>query len=295
MSAVTNKDWLFGQQDAGFPEQLRDGIRALFIDAHYGEPTESGIVKTDLSDLTEGEAATYEDALGSAALSAALRLRDRVVDSPTTGPRQVYLCHRFCELGSVPIVKAFRQYRDFLAANSDEVLVVVIEDYVEPSEIEDAVDESGLAGYVHDSPLDPAPTLQQMIDAGGRVVMMAEHEAGGRAIPWYHPAYKALVQETPFSFKQTDELTDPNLLPASCKPNRGPGSAPNFLVNHWIDTSPAPKPSNARTVNARDVLLERVTTCERIRGIDANLISVDFYREGDLFGVVRRLNEPIGE
>ena len=51
MSAVTNKDWLFGQQDAGFVDQLQDGVRGLLIDAHYGQPTESGAVKTDLSEL----------------------------------------------------------------------------------------------------------------------------------------------------------------------------------------------------------------------------------------------------
>ena len=291
MSAVTNEDWLFGQQDAGFPDQLADGIRGLAIDAHYGQPTVSGTVKTDLSDLSGSERATYEDELGTQALDAALRIRDRVVNSPPTGDRQVYLCHRFCELGAVPILDAFRQYRDFLAANPDEVLVIVIEDYVRPADIADAVEQSGLIDYVYTGSLGPPlPTLGEMIDSGGRVLMLAENEPGGEQFPWYHAAYDELVQETPYTFKTPEELTDPGKLDETCEPNRGPDDAPLFLINHWVDTSPAPKPSNAKKVNAYDALLERVGRCEQIRGLPASLISVDFYRQGDLFDVVAELN-----
>jgi hypothetical protein len=290
MSSVTNKDWLFGQQDAGFADQLHDGIRGLLIDAHYGQPTESGRVKTDLSDLSSGERATYEKTLGPQSLDAALRIRDRIVDSPTTGPRQVYLCHRFCELGSIPIDTAFTEYRDFLAANPDEVLVVVIEDYVKPQDIADAADRTGLLDYVYKGSLSPLPTLQQMIDSGGRVLMMAEKDAGHGSIPWYHEAYDKLVQETPYSFKKPEALTDPTKLAASCEPNRGPDDAPLFLINHWVDTTPAPKPSNAEKVNQKDVLLKRIHLCQRMRHLKANLIAVDFYREGDLFDVTHDLN-----
>src|SRR5262245_66654501 len=99
MSAATNKNWLFAQQDAGFADQLHDGIRAQLIDAHYGTPTEDGTIKTDLSDIKGPEREAYVEELGPEALDAALRIRDRIVDSPAAGPRGVYLCHRFCELG----------------------------------------------------------------------------------------------------------------------------------------------------------------------------------------------------
>jgi hypothetical protein len=290
MSAATNPNWLFAQQEAGFPDQLHDGIRGLLIDAHYGQRTEEGSVATDLSDLSAGERATYVAEIGPAGLDAALRIRDRVVDSPPVGEREVFLCHRFCELGAIPIDDAFRQYRDFLAANPNEVLVVVIEDYVKPQDIEEAVDSSGLIDYVYDGPVDPMPTLQQMIDSGGRVLMMAENDAGGGAIPWYHEAYEALTQETPYTFKRPEALTDRARLDASCAANRGPDSAPFFLINHWVDTTPAPRPSNARQVNAHDALLARIRRCEKLRGLSANLIAVDFYREGDVFDVVRELN-----
>jgi hypothetical protein len=292
MSAATNPGWLFAQQEVGFADQLHDGVRGFLIDAHYGRPTESGTVETDLSEIDSGERAAYEAAIGPQALQAALRIRDRIVDSPATGPRQVYLCHRFCELGAIPIDKALREFRDFLAANPDEVLVIDIEDYVAPADIATAVEETGLIDYVYEGrPGDPWPTLGEMIESGGRVLMLAEHDAGGGSIPWYHSAYRKLVQETPFSFPKPGLLTDKKNLPASCEPNRGPAMAPLFLINHWVDTSPAPRPSNARKVNAREPLLRRIRDCERIREVPASLIAVDFYREGDLIEVVAELND----
>jgi hypothetical protein len=127
-----------------------------------------------------------------------------------------------------------------------------------------------------------------MIDTGRRVLFLAENRAGSE--PWYRPAYESITQETPYAFSKVGQLTKSANLPASCEPNRGPGSAPMFLVNHWITTDPAPLPSNAERVNAYDPLLERTRECKRLRGHLPNLVAVDFYRRGDLFGVVDALN-----
>jgi hypothetical protein len=291
MSAAANPGWLFAQQDGAIPDQLTDGIRGLLIDTHYGQKTESGEVKTELSELDSVERREYEAALGSDALDAALRTRDRIVNSPTVEDRTIYLCHRFCELGAIPLEGTLRQIRDFVAANPNEVLVIINEDYVSPEDFAAGVEKSGLIDYVYKGPVgDPLPSLEAMISSGGRVLMMAENDAGGGAIPWYHPAYEALTQETPYTFNKPAQLIDRAKLAASCEPNRGPEDAPLFLINHWVDTSPAPLPSNAAKVNARKPLQRRVRTCERDRDLDANLIAVDFYAEGDLFGVVERLN-----
>ena len=291
MSAATNPGWLFAQQEKGIATQLNDGVRGLFIDAHFGTPTAGGTVKTDLSDLGGPEREAYEQELGPEALDAALRIRDRIVNSPATGPRQVYLCHRFCELGALPLTKAFTEIRDFLAANPSQVVVIVVEDYVPPSEISSAAAKTGLIDHIYTGPLaEPLPTLHQIVRSGGSAVMMSENNDGGQAVPWYHRAYDSLLQETPYSFKRPPQLLDRDQLPASCAENRGPRSAPLFLVNHWIDTSPAPKPSNAAKVNTQEALLRRVHTCERQRDLLANFLSVDFYLEGDVFGAIDELN-----
>lgn len=291
MSAATYPGYLFAQQERGLTRQLLEGVRGLLIDAHSGTPTRGGIVKTDLSGLDGVERKRIADDVGDNALDAALRIRDRIVNSPAAGPRGVYLCHGFCEVGSVPIDRAFGDIRDFMAANPDEVLVVVIEDYVKPADIAAAARESGLVDYVYTGPVNALPTLRRMIDSGGRVLVMAENNPGGAAIPWYHSAYERLTQETPYSFTQPRQLTDASNLAESCRPERGPADAPFFLVNHWIDSSPAARPTNARIVNTREALLRRVHLCEKQRGLVANLVAVDFYREGDLFGAVEKLND----
>ena len=116
-------------------------------------------MKTDLSDLSGPERQAYEEELGPEALDAALRIRDRIVNSPATGPRQVYLCHRFCELGALPLTTAFTEIRDFLAANPSQVVVIVVEDYVPPSEIASAAEKTGLIDHIYTGPLaEPLPT-----------------------------------------------------------------------------------------------------------------------------------------
>ncbi len=288
MSAASNPGYLFAQQEKGISDQLSDGIRGLLIDAHYGVPTQSGKVKTDLAAETSSE--KIEEALGPQATAAALNIRDNIVNSPAAGPRQVYFCHGFCEIGAVPIDTVFGQIRDFLAANDNQTLIIVVEDYVKPSDIAAAAQRTGLINYVYTGSLSPVPTLGQVSGSGSRAIFMAENHDGGKKIPWYHSAYDSLVQETPYSFKKPSLLTAPSKLTASCQPNRGTKTAPLFLINHWIDTSPAPRPSNAKKVNARGPLLRRIRHCEKQRELTANLVAVDFYREGDLFGVVDALN-----
>lgn len=58
----------------------------------------------------------------------------------------------------------------------------------------------------------------------------------------------------------------------------------------WVDTTPVPRPSLAAQVNAEAVLLRRVQACRRLRDRLPNLVAVDFYRRGDVLGVVDALN-----
>ena len=245
---------------------------------------------TDLGDAENASRAEFVDDFGVEAVDAALRVRDSLGGyRPSTGPRDVYMCHTFCEVGARLLRRDLEAMRDFLIANPDEVLVVINQNEgVGPEEFAAQVDEAGLGDYVYRGPTDDWPTLGEMIRDGGRVVMMAENPPFDR-VPWYHEAY-AIAQETPYSFDEPFQLTDPNRIPRSCKPNRGPDDAPLFLVNHWIDTSPAPRPSNAAKVNAREPMLRRIRECERIRDRRANLIAVDFYETGDLDRVVDELN-----
>ena len=285
MASVTIPTWNFGQQDGTIADQLAYGVRGLLIDTYYGESS-GGRVRTDLASLPKRETAVQE--VGEPAVKAAERLRARIGPAGT-GKRGIYLCHGFCELGAVSLDSALADIRSFLVANPGAVMTIINQDEgVTPGDIERAFDRAGLLDLVYRGPLGPFPTLRQMIDSGQRLVVMAENDAGD--VPWYHLAYASGLQETPFRFRTAAALTEQSQLAASCRPNRGPASAPLFLLNHWVDTTPAPRASLAEIVNARAALLARARTCERIRHRLPNLVAVDFFRRGDLLGVVDELN-----
>lgn len=277
MAAADVPGWMFPNHQHGIASQLRHGIRALLVDVHYGTPV-GDAVRTHLDDETAARA-KYEAVLGGEGIDAAMRIRDRLVGEPT-GPRAAYLCHGFCELGAQPLEAVLRTIREFLVRNPGEVLVVVIEDNVAPADVAAAFEASSLVDFVYRGvPQPPWPTLGEMVASDQRIVVLAENDATG--VPWYH-ATVDVMQETPYSNQAVVDF--------SCAPNRGGTRGSLFLLNHWIDSAPAPKPSNAEIVNARDFLLQRVRRCEAARGRFVNVIAVDFHATGDVVDVARTIN-----
>jgi hypothetical protein len=276
MSHVETPDWLFPHHQAGIPRQLQDGIRALLIDVHYGFPGASRI-KTDLGGERPTEAA-LEEALGAEGVAAAYRIRDRLIGEDP-GRRGLYLCHGLCEIGAYELEPTLRQIRSFLVQRPDAVLVIVIEDYVSPEDLAAAFEESGLAQLVYTGPAPPWPTLRQLVRAGRPVLVFLE--SGRPGVPWLRPAFEN-IQETPYTFHSPEEF--------SCRPNRGGSRGSLFQINHWIETTPTPLPSNAERVNAYEPLLARARECQEERQHLPNVLAVDFYRSGDVLRVVDTLN-----
>jgi len=284
--------WFSSQQDRPIDRQLEDGVRGFLIDTHYGVKLENGRVKTDLEDAQNVARQQYADELGPKAVDSALEIRDKL-GFAGGGEREIFLCHTFCELGATKFASVLEDLRDFLSNNPHEVVVVVNQDAVEPADVVRAFDDAGLTEFVYRGGVaGPWPTLEEMIERNERLVVLAEERAG--TAPWYQLAYGEAVQETPFSFSKAADLTERSRVDETCKPNRGPRSAPLMLINHWVSTDPAPLPSNAKKVNARDPLLRRAKRCEEVRGRVPNLVAVDFYRQGELVRVVDELNEHGG-
>jgi hypothetical protein len=284
MSSATYPNYLFAQQEKGLSGQLDDGVRALLIDAHFGNRVGDRVL-TDLTGRDERKAA--EESLGPRGFDAAMRVRDSILGgNAQRGPREMWLCHGFCEVGAVPLTQGLQEVTDFVVQHPRQVVLIVVQDEgPAPQDLAKAFDDAGLTPYVYKGDLPKGregwPTLGELIDSGQRVVVMVEKHAYDPAVPWIHNAYD-YTQETPYHF------TDPSQF--SCAENRGPDDAPLFLLNHWIDTSPAPRPSNAAKVNAYDVLLGRARECEKERGQIPNIVAVDFYKTGDLMKVVDTLN-----
>jgi hypothetical protein len=280
--------WFAAEQDRPIADQLHDGIRGLLIDTHYADRLGNGRLRTDVGDVHKLRTYAQRDGVSPDAVDSVLHLRERL-GFGGKGERGMYLCHTFCELGGTPLAAALSDLHDFLVANPDEVVVIINQDYVSPQDFVGAVEKAGLAKLAYRGPTTGGwPTLRQMIDRDQRVVFLAENKAG--AAPWYHPAYRAITEETPYTFSKPEQLTDPSQLARSCRPNRGPARAPLFLVNHWVSTDPVPLPSNAAKVNAYRPLLQRLRECRRLRHHIPNLVAVNFYRRGDVARVLDAIN-----
>ena len=97
MAADGEPGWLFAAQDAGIPQQLRDGVRALLIDTHYGfarraasPPTSRASSKSREKLVAEVGERFVAPPSGCASGSA----------TPASGTREIFLCHAFCEVGA---------------------------------------------------------------------------------------------------------------------------------------------------------------------------------------------------
>ncbi len=276
--------FLFPEQDNTIPQQLDAGVRGLWIDTYYGVPGRR--VYTDTSKVDPALIAQVNEELGPKFAAAGANIRSTIAKPPADAKTEIYLCHGFCELGAVSAEQTFREIAEFLEDNPNEVLIIDLEDYTTPADTQALIEKTGLVDYVYKGKQGPPwPTLEEMIESGGRVLLVSEHMSGGES--WYRPL-NSTIQETPFEFPPADAAS-PKLM--TCKGGRGDRSTTLFLINHWIGTDPTPKPSNALKINARDFLLDRARRCERQRGRFPNVLNVDFYKQGDVFGVVRELNK----
>ena len=283
MSAA-NYGFLIANNQKPIPDQLEAGVRGLLVDAHYGREGSGGDVVTDLDEEGKTRREIVE-AVGEDFVKTAERLVGRISGTGGKGEPGTYLCHVFCELGAVPLVEELTRVREFLETHPDEVIVVFIEDYVKPEDIERGFTDAGLVEYAWvQRPGAPLPTLRQMIASGKRLLVMAENRGGGTEIPWYLQGFD-YTQETPFTFNTVEALK----ARASCDENRGEPDNPLFQVNHWVEAVPR-SPKTAARVNSFEFLQDRAERCDRERDLLANLLAVDFWEQGDLFEVAAALN-----
>jgi len=249
-------------QTVDMPHQLTLGVRALLFDTHYGIKRDTGMVSTD-------------DGL----------------DAQPPGPVSTYLCHEVCEIGAQPLVDGLRSIAKWLKKNPDNVLLFDNEDYIKPTDLAKAVKASGLDKYIYKGKAGPKwPTLATMIQTHQQVVVLAEHNATG--VSWDHLAYGGVVQETGYTWKTPDLITQPANWAASCAPNRGGTKGSLFLMNHWSPDSPptTPDPVASAAVNATDVLVGRARACQKVRGKLPTILAVDQVTYGGVVKAAKKLN-----
>ena len=278
-AASDQPGWYFASQTYPIARQLHAGIRAFLIDIHYGvyDPA-TGRVRTDLT--AEG---SDRNKVAQQVPASALRVADRVAGGvglgTLDGKPEPYLCHTLCELGAEPLDRELDAIATFLRENPDQVLVVIVEDYVPPSTIKRAFGSAGLTRYVATlMPHAPLPTLGELIKSDQRLLVFAEVKGGSPT--WYMPAF-SFIQDTPLGAVHPGQL--------SCARYRGNGDSPILLLNHWIPPFP-PSPTLNAQIGRAAFLRSRITRCTRERHISGAIVAVDFYQRTAVVKVAQELD-----
>ena len=279
--------FLLPNQDRGLAAQLHDGIRGFQIDAYLGSVRSSGGVRVVFTDLDDNKLLSIENTVGPELTAQALEFRRIVGPPPDRAHQDVFLCHNFCELGALKARDSLVVFRRFLERHPSEVLMFVVQDELPAKRFEAVLREAGLDRYL--ATIDwsrPLPTFGTLVASGQRLIVGLEHGDLGPTIP--NVFRDGVIQEVPYNYRSVDELVAPD----SCRPLRGRADAPLFQFNHWV--TPASL-SASRVANTTAVLGERAQRCHDERGLLPNLVAVDFYERGDLFGVVDTLNDELVE
>ena len=266
-NAMSSKElgWGAPNQNLSMLHQMERGIRALLIDTHWGIPGSYKLF---------GHTVNYT----------------RTADSSSDPARRPYFCHSSCELGATPLAPGLHWIASFLSHNPNEVMVVIVEDYVGADAISAAAADGGLAPYIYTGSTSTWPTLRQMVTSGKRLVMLTE--SGTSSVSWYHPAYTGLLQETPYSFATPGLLTSASGLATSCRVNRGGSAGKLFLMNHFVTPSGlgVPKTADAQAVNTKAAIVARARACRTARGRLPTILAVNHTDLGDVVGAARQLN-----
>ncbi len=278
-AAADEPGWYFANQTYPIARQLKDGIRALLIDIHYGVyDSATGRVRTDLT--AEG---SDRNKVAQQLPASALRIADRVAGGvglgTLNGKPEPYLCHTLCELGAEPLDRELGAIATFLREHPDQVLVVIVEDYVPPSTIKQAFATAHLTQYVVTlRPHAPLPTLGELIEDGHRLVVFAEVKGGSPS--WYMPAF-SFIQDTPLGAVHPGQL--------SCARYRGENGSPMLLINHWIPPFP-PSPTINAQIGRATFLRARILQCTAERHTSGAIVAVDFYQRTAVVKVAQELN-----
>jgi hypothetical protein len=192
--------------------------------------------------------------------------------------------HGFSYLGTKPLAFELDQIKTFLDNNINEIVTIIFETNITAVALETAIDSSGLEDYLFakDSVL-PWPTLQEMIDAGKRLVVFSEEDNAAPGQDWYHYIWDHAV-ETEFSVHDTSEFTSDY--------NRGDSINELFILNHFITNSVTGTGSSAEAqkANSNPFLMNRVNGVIQAKNKFPNFLTLDFYEIGNGSDAVDYLN-----
>ncbi|MFM1876465.1 MAG: hypothetical protein RL266_2202 [Bacteroidota bacterium] len=192
--------------------------------------------------------------------------------------------HSLAFLGTTSLESNLTEIKDFLDANPNEIVTIIFECYADFELIETAFINTETLDYTLEQDLGGEwPTLQEMIDANKRLVVLSDRNDAAPGEDWYHYVWDYAV-ETPFSNNSNSDFT--------CEFNRGDENNDLFILNHFA-TDPnlgVGRTDLSELANEFNFFYDRARDCEATLGKFPNFPTVDFYELGNTLEVVDSLN-----
>lgn len=220
---------------------------------------------------------------------------------------ELALVHGACITGALGIGNAFQGVHQFLTDNPNEVLIVPAQvndetgGEVRLQDIYDAFakvkDNQGKLLtdrlYAHPSPDTTWPTLNQLIESDKRLLFF-QYNGNQTCVvngcpPGFHDWF-AHAGETRYSFPSVEwTIEHPD---EACTITRGgSGSLSFFGVNVFLDV---PKTESSDVLNEKSFLGPHLKYCALFqKGLQPNLVLVDYWSRGDVLDVVREWNSKL--
>lgn len=218
--------------------------------------------------------------------------------------RAIYLCHSSCDILNAGTLESYlTTVTNWLQRHPYDILTILMgnSDFITPDKYVSPITTSGLIDYVYTPPnipmgLEDWPTLQEMIFANTRAVVMLDYSANQQEIPWLLDEFGQMF-ETPFSPTNRD---------FPCLADRPPadwaGALPRenrmYMANHNLNAEIAfggisllvpntlvLNETNAAT-NIYGSLKRQALNCTTMWNRPPNFLLVDYYNIGNFNGSV---------
>ena len=166
--------------------------------------------------------------------------------------------------------------------NPQDVVTVLVENYVSSEHLEQVFIDSGLMDrvFIH-AVNEPWPTLQQLIDNETNLVVFWE-QGDEDSHPWIHD-FLSHSWTTNYGEQSTSEM--------NCDVHRGDGSQAVYHMNNWLSNQVGlADPTQAEEANDVDFLVERANECWSEHGKRPTFIAVDWWEEGDVVRAAEIIN-----
>jgi hypothetical protein len=192
---------------------------------------------------------------------------------------ELIVYHGFRDLGWQPLDDILTELSDFLDGNPNDVVTLDFQQGAPMDVTVAAVEAHALGGFVHTQAADaPWPTLGDMIDDGGRLVVFSSGTDGAPA--WMH-------EKDAYLYGDITQAEGPDDL--GCAVSDPPSDHALLTLNNVL-TDPIASPDLADQVNHNPFMIDRLERCVAELGRAPNHVSVDYYSRGDSLENTDRLN-----